>query len=292
MPEIPTDVDTLKIRTDYTEKNIVYIDTEQSVSGTASTLKRVLKLANLEKCPENLKYFNVRQYSIEERILHFKCIVEQLDNIAFIVIDGITDYVTGVNDELSSNEVIEMLMYYSSKLNIPIVVIIHETYGGKIRGQLGSQLERKVGGAITIKKHKEHKCFSIEPKFIRYGADFDDVYYQYNQLTSNIESLDFDEIQNVKKAVSDNTEKVKELREILEKAYHGITDGFTMLALKKLIGEHQINKQDATRDAKNGLIKRNFENMVKLELIECRENLYYYECQDENLFSVQKEVPF
>lgn len=285
MKDIPDELDTLKIRTDYTTKNIVYIDTEQSISGTASTLKRVLGIAKQDKCPPNLKYFNVRNLSIEDRIEHFKTICDNLPNLAFIVVDGITDFVTGVNDEISSNEVIEMLMYYSSKLSIPILVIIHETYGGKIRGQLGSQLERKVGGAISIKKHKEHKCFSIEPKFIRYGADFDDVYYQYNPLTSVIESMDKEEVDAIKKQEDSKASKIKELKEILEKVYNGSSDGLTAKLLKAGIGQHQTNKDGATRDAKNGLTKRHFENIVKYELVEFKDELYFYQCESSDLFS-------
>ena len=285
MKDIPDDLDTLKIRTDYTTKNIVYIDTEQSVSGTASTLKRVLNLAKMEKCPPNLKYCNVRQLTIEDRIEHFKTICDNLPNIAFIVVDGITDFVTGVNDEISSNEVIEMLMYYSSTLNIPILLIIHETYGGKIRGQLGSQLERKVGGAISIKKHKEHKCFSIEPKFIRYGADFDDVYYQYNPMTAVIESMDKEEVDAIKKQEDSKAAKIKELTAILEKVFNGSAEGMTAKNLKTGIGMHQVNKEGATRDAKNGLTKRHFENIVKYELVEFKDEHYFFHSENPDLFS-------
>jgi predicted DNA binding protein len=292
MPEIPETLDTLKIRTDYTTKNIIYIDTEQSRSGTAATLQRVLKIANLKECPPNLKYFNVRQYGIQERIEIFKCICNDLPNIAFVVVDGITDFLNGVNDEVSSNEAIEMLMFYSSKLDIPILSIIHETYGGKLRGQFGSQGERKGSGVITIKKHKELKCFSISPKFIRYGADFDDVFYHYNPLTQTIETLDFEETQKAKKAILDTAESTQALKEILEQTFKDAKSGLTEKEVKKGIKDYQVDKPDATRDAINGQRRRNFESMVRLGLLEFRDNLYYYTLLEQEPFETQSEIVF
>jgi AAA domain len=285
MKEIPENCDTLKIRTMHTTKNIVYIDTEQNISGTALTLQRVLKIAGLTECPTNLKYFNVRKYSIEERIEHLKVICDNLTDISFIVIDGITDYVTGVNDEISSNEVIEMLMNYSSYLNIPILNIIHETAGGKIRGQLGSQLERKVGGAISIQKDRERKCFIIKPKFIRYGADFDDIYYHYNLDTGLIQCLSDYEVNSIKKEEDGKNVKVKELKEILDKVYAGSTDGMNEKDLRKGIKHYQSNKEGASRDAINGLTKRHFENVIKYELTTFNNHLYFYLSDQSDLFS-------
>lgn len=289
MKDIPDTLDTLKIRTNYTEKNIIYIDTEQSKSGTAATLKRVLKLANVTECPTNLKYFNVRQYNIDERIEIFKTICDDLPNIAFIVVDGITDFLTGVNDELGSNAAIEMLMHYSSLLDIPILSIIHETYGGKLRGQFGSQGERKCSGAITIKKHKEHRCFSIEPKFIRYGADFEDIYYQYNTESGNIESLDFEAVQAVKKSEAAKDEKASELKAMLEKCYDSNSEGFSKQDIVKRITMHQISKAGATESAKRALSHRNLTKCIDLGLIEVRDELHYYNSINKDLFTQNEE---
>lgn len=290
MKEIREDLDTLKIRTDYTTKNIVYLDTEQSISGTASTLMRVLKLAGLKECPPNLKYFNIRMYDIEERKEILETICKELPNIAFIVVDGISDFLTGVNDELASNEMIAILMHYSSLLDIPILSILHETYGGKMRGQFGSQGERKCSGAISIKKDRENKCFMIVPKFIRYGADFDDIYYQYNATTEMIECLDFDRIQEIKKGAKDKTDKTKELKEILEKVFAGTSEGIEGKELKKRIAQFQTNKEGSSADAKKGLARRNLTSMMELKLMYLDDNdIYFYECENKDLFNLNEQ---
>jgi len=293
LKEIPAGLDTLKIRSDYTTKNIVYFDTEQSKSGTATTLRRVLKLAGITECPQNLQYFNIRDYSIQDRIEIFKTVCDGLPDLAFVVVDGISDFLTGVNDEISSNEAVEMLMMYSSKLDIPILSIIHETYGGKMRGQFGSQGERKCAAAVSVKKDRQNGCFMIVPKYIRYGADFEDVYYKYDHDTGLMYTLDFEEIQKIKKSDVEKTEKAAELKAILEKIYNGGDGGLTGTDIRKAIGKHQNNKDGATTESVKGLAGRNLKKMIELELIEIREdNLHYYESENKDLFSSQIEPNF
>lgn len=102
--------------------------------------------------------------------------MQELPDAHLWVIDGIADLIQDPNNIEQSFGLIESIMVQSDRMNSAVIGILHENPGtNKARGNLGSEAERKCGGAITIKKLKEQGVHSIVPRLIRGSADFDTI---------------------------------------------------------------------------------------------------------------------
>ena len=104
-------------------------------------------------------------------------------------------------------------MIASDKLNTAIVLYLHENPGttGKLRGNLGSEAERKCGGAIAIKKIKEKGIHAIESKLIRGSSDFEPIFFRWNKELGRMASLDASESELAKKSVDKEAIKLQKL---------------------------------------------------------------------------------
>lgn len=161
------------------DRDVVYMDFEQHVSSTQQLHDRVLQYAGLTESPENLHILNLLEYSMDDRNQFVDLVFSKL-NPHLLVIDGLADILPSVNDEEKANALIEKLALLASKHNTCVVVVIHENKGGgTVRGHLGSQVERKCAGLISVRKDREKKEHSIESRLIRIGDDFENVYFHY-----------------------------------------------------------------------------------------------------------------
>ncbi|MBO0934589.1 AAA family ATPase [Fibrella aquatilis] len=161
-------------------RDVVYLDFEQHVSSTQDLHDKVLRYAGLEEKPDNLHILNLLEYTLDQRRDAILTCFEKLD-LHLIVVDGLADVLTSVNDEEKSNQLIDELSILASKHNACVLVVIHENKGGgSVRGHLGSQIERKCAGLLSIKKNREQKMHSIESRLIRVGDDFETQYFHWS----------------------------------------------------------------------------------------------------------------
>jgi hypothetical protein len=68
-------------------------------------------------------------------------------------------------------------------------------------GNLGSEAERKCGGVITVKKLKDRGVHCIEAKVIRGSADFDPIFFRWDNQAGRMVSLDQLESAEMKKTI-------------------------------------------------------------------------------------------
>jgi len=75
----------------------------------------------------------------------------KVQDAGLVVIDGIADLVSDVNNLDESSMVIQKLMKWTEELNCHIVTVIHSNYGTeKPTGHLGSYLEKKAETQIQL----------------------------------------------------------------------------------------------------------------------------------------------
>ncbi|WP_428662116.1 AAA family ATPase [Runella sp.] len=193
MKDKPRDLDSLGIISNYQgERPIIYIDTEQHPAHTRKRLKIVLKMAGIER--QNTDRLKVMNWRVFPQKLKYENLIHALDSFkdaCLWVIDGITDFVTSANNEETGNELIGFLMQKASENNAAIILLIHENpQNGKMRGHIGSEAERKCGGAISIKKDREKDLHFIEPKYLRDAEDFTPVVFRYDKTQGRMVSVD------------------------------------------------------------------------------------------------------
>lgn len=167
-------------------KAVIGIDAEQSRYHHYRNLKYgILKRARLEKEPEYLYSYNIRELSLNEfrQVTSgiFEAAAQRHNGIHLAVIDGVADYISSVNDEAEANAILEYFAHLAIKYDTAIFLVVHlNPNSDKERGHLGSQLQRKCESVLTIKKDGDVSV--LEGKFLRSGAisECDAIRYKYD----------------------------------------------------------------------------------------------------------------
>lgn len=219
------DTDTLEIRSTYCDgKQVIYIDTEGSLEDTHDFVTGVLRIAGLTAKPDHFRVFRFREYTQSECKTALLELFENLQNTHIWLIDGIADFVTSPNQETESNEMVRILMKHANRLEACLLLVIHENpngaqISGKTRGHLGSELERKAGGAITVEKDKEHNCHYIKSRILRKGSDFETIGYAFENGKPFTLDLSDDQKQY---AEQKGFLKIQELTDLRNKCFKGV----------------------------------------------------------------------
>lgn len=139
---------------------VLTFDSEQPFYNNDSNIRLALKRARHEdKMPPWLRSFCLTELSNRERCQFIFAAMEwaagQPAGLFMVIIDGIADLCGSVNDAEESDYIIQQLHKKAIKYNCGIITVLHENPGseiGKMRGHLGSQLERKAETALRISK--------------------------------------------------------------------------------------------------------------------------------------------
>ncbi len=144
-------IDTLgtTIAPNLNQKAVLLYDTEQSDTQLYNNISNLLRRADVRNKPEEFKPYSITALSRKERL---KAIVQSMDRfyyefdgIHLVVIDGIADLVRCANDEAESIAVVEELYRLAGIYNTCIICVLHYVPNGfKLRGHLGSELQRKA----------------------------------------------------------------------------------------------------------------------------------------------------
>ena len=159
-------------------KAILFYDTEQSEVQTYKNITNLLRCCGRETMPEYLKAYCLTGMSRKERL---QAIIQSMDKfhyqfrgIHMVVIDGIADLIKGANDETESIAVVEELYRLTGIYNTCIVTILHFIPSGlKLRGHLGSELQRKAAAILLIEKDTDPSLSVVKALKVRDGSPLD-----------------------------------------------------------------------------------------------------------------------
>ena len=159
-------------------KAILFYDTEQSEVQTYKNITNLLRCCGRETMPEYLKVYCLTGMSRKERL---QAIIQSMDKfhyqfrgIHMLVIDGSADLIKGANDETESIAVVEELYRLTGIYNTCIVTILHFIPSGlKLRGHLGSELQRKAAAILLIEKDTDPSVSVVKALKVRDGSPLD-----------------------------------------------------------------------------------------------------------------------
>ena len=152
------------------KRGVIRIDTEQS-EYDAFKAGRVVK----DLCggfDTTYTVFNLREYEHVIRIEFIEYILEQHGHdTGVIIIDGIADLVSNINDIEECNKVVQSLLTWSKIYNIHIITVVHQNKDNNYAtGHLGSSLIKKVEVVISVTKQGDVSDVSCDN--IRGAAEF------------------------------------------------------------------------------------------------------------------------
>jgi hypothetical protein len=161
-----------------TGKSILYYDTEQSEDQLYRNLTYILKRCNREQPPKWFKAYCLINMSRRERLNVISQSMDkfhhQFNGIHMVVIDGIGDLIMGLNDEVDSVKLIEEIHRLAGIYKTCILVVLHLLPSGlKLRGHLGSELQRKAAGILSIEKDALTDISTVKALKVRSGSPLD-----------------------------------------------------------------------------------------------------------------------
>ena len=156
---------------------IVWADTEQGKPECVKTIQSISfqTSGNKKVHPEDLKFLSLRKYGKAVRLDAIAYLISNTPNIGILVIDGVRDLVSSINDEKEATAIADMLLKWSQELNIHIMCILHENKGDKnARGHVGTELMNKAETVVTLSRGDNNgtRTTIVESKFARH-KEFD-----------------------------------------------------------------------------------------------------------------------
>ena len=163
-------------------KHTIHFDTEQGNWHAQKVFRRPIEMTN--KVPNNYHTLALRQLSHVDRVDFIEYYLYQKlegKNIGLVIIDGIADLCSDVNDITQGNYVAQKLMQWTKELNCHIVTVIHSNFGSdKATGHLGSTLYKKCETAINLEANTVNKgLVTVSCKMSRNTA-FEDFSFMVN----------------------------------------------------------------------------------------------------------------
>lgn len=179
-PENAEGIDTLGVSIEGNPKGkaVLFYDTEQSEVQLYKNVSTLLRRCGRDTMPEWFKAYCLTGMSRKERL---KSIVFSMDKfhyqyggIHLVVIDGIADLIRCANDEAESIAVVEELYRLAGIYNTCIVTVLHFIPNGlKLRGHLGSELQRKAAAILSIEKDTKPAVSVVKALKVRDGSPLD-----------------------------------------------------------------------------------------------------------------------
>ena len=179
-PENAEGIDTLGVSIEGNPKGkaVLFYDTEQSEVQLYKNVSTLLRRCGRDTMPEWFKAYCLTGMSRKERL---KSVVLSMDKfhyqyggIHLVVIDGIADLIRCANDEAESIAVVEELYRLAGIYNTCIVTVLHFIPNGlKLRGHLGSELQRKAAAILSIEKDTKPAVSVVKALKVRDGSPLD-----------------------------------------------------------------------------------------------------------------------
>ena len=157
---------------------VLHYDTEQSEAQLHKNLGKTLRRASLTAVPEFCHSLYLASLSRKDRL---NLIRESMDlfhhrhgGIHLVVIDGIADLIRSANDETESIAIVDELYRLAGIYNTCIICVLHFVPNGiKLRGHIGSELQRKAAGILSIEKDDNPEYSVVKALKVRDGSPLD-----------------------------------------------------------------------------------------------------------------------
>ena len=177
-------------------KCLYHFDTEQGRFHAQRTFRRVLDMCKLEQ--QCFNTYGLRSLMYDERLDLIEHVLKYSNDVGVLVIDGVADLVSDVNNIEESNKVVGKIMKWTEEYQCHIITVIHTNHNSnKPTGHLGSALEKKAETQIQLEKDEsDESIIKVKCKASR-SKSFDDFSffvndYGYPEVTEQeLEVLDY-----------------------------------------------------------------------------------------------------
>ncbi len=186
------------------EKNTVLLfDTEQADYHVHRVVKRVCRLMKVDT-PSNFKAYGLRKYNPSERIELIKAAIKNEPKLGFVVIDGVRDLVTSINDEEQATAISHLFLKWTQEYQFHLMTVLHQNKGdNNARGHLGAELVNKAEITLSVTKDPATDFSIVEADFSR-DREPEPLAFEVDHegLPQLVEGWQLNSKSNVKKTIS------------------------------------------------------------------------------------------
>jgi len=178
-------------------KKCLLIDTERPYDDNRVSLGRICKRLNIKTnshlvVNDKLKDLTFRVFTELHELAERKAALAKLissGEYEFVILDGVLDFVPGLNEEVEVKETILWLRALATKWDLSIITTIHPNKGtDTIAGHLGGYLYRYSRACLLIKSNENDKSVrELTPCFPQGKlshcdiANFETVYFSWDR---------------------------------------------------------------------------------------------------------------
>lgn len=155
------------------KRRVVYFDTEQSKYDVQKVANRI-KALSAAPVENSLFIYSLREWNHETKKKIIEDFVNEDDSIGLVIIDGIRDLLSDINDPKQATLISEWLLELTAKNNIHLITVLHQNKGdNNSRGHIGTELNNKASSVISVALDPKNTSISIvSPEFMR-GQSFE-----------------------------------------------------------------------------------------------------------------------
>ena len=149
------------------KSGVIVFDTEQGAYWAQLAHKRIIKAIGTER-PPNLQYYDLQQYTPAQRLEMVNAAITEHENLSMVVIDGIRDLISSINDEVQATEMCSNILRWCATKEIHVVTVLHQNKNDQnARGHIGTELINKAETVISIAKEKDETISTVKLEFSR-----------------------------------------------------------------------------------------------------------------------------
>lgn len=205
----------LSIMQNRDKKAVLLFDTEQSEHQLFKNVSKSLHRAYLDEKPEHFHAYHMTELSRKDRLETIRTSLDvnfhQHNGIQLVVIDGVADLIRSANDEIESIDVVDELYRMAGFYHCCIICVLHFLPNGtKLRGHIGSELQRKAAGILSVEKENDQDYSVIKAIKVRDGSPLD--------IPMMLMGWDKEENMFVSKGVKSKEEREKRKLDVLRTA--------------------------------------------------------------------------
>ena len=218
---------------------VLWIDTEQSEQSTQDIMKnRILPIARGEGTEstddatdfdEYLFAYNLRGLGFEKRMELTKAAIAQVKP-DLVILDGIKDLMTDINDAVQATLITEQLMALVQKFKCCMVCVLHQNKSDadhNMRGSIGTELTNKAFEVYTCEFLEERSIFKVTQSLSRRERIKQRLYYRLDDhhLPMACDLVQEQPRDNLGRWMStkDNTKDNTDLLKLFTEAFEGRT---------------------------------------------------------------------
>lgn len=151
------------------KRKVLIFDTEMAEFSVQLAAKRISKMSGDFNHPD-LEVYTLRTESHTDIFNMIEAKLYSTPNVGFVVIDGIRDLASSINDEAEATRLSRALLRWTQELNICIAVVLHQNKNDtSVRGHLGTEMVNKAMTVLSVAKDVLNPDVSIvTPEYCRY----------------------------------------------------------------------------------------------------------------------------